>query len=163
MGRGSGLGALLAVLGLVLFLGRKEELTAGAFYTGGPTPPITFKFDWTSEEVRAWATDPEAPEEELVAHATDPLGKWRTINGRIPTPVGGTIPVPVPWPGGIIDVNKMLQPVGVLTPTYTPPTGGRIDINKALRPVEEEASPEVGESVEEASPPIRVFLRPVTR
>lgn len=105
------------MLGLVLLMGRKQEITGATFYPGGPTPPAGWftvnVFGQTTKptyaEYRAWATDFEAPEEELEPHATDPRGKWRTINGRIPVPNGGTIPIPIPWPGGIIDVNKMLK------------------------------------------------------
>ncbi|MBA7637894.1 hypothetical protein ES703_45543 [subsurface metagenome] len=144
MGNGKGLGGLIALLGLVLIMGRPKELKASDFYMGGPTPPpgffpITiFGPSITYEAYRTWALDPEAPEEELVPHATDPEGYWRTVNGRIPTPAGGTIPIPVPFPGGIIDVNKMLKLKPIeesIEPEDYPDVGEVISINLRLKEV----------------------------
>ena len=134
MARDSGLGGLIVLLGLALLFSKPR----GTPLIGGVAPAVYYQY-------REWATTP-APSEE-VPHATDPLGTWREISpGRIPTPRGPSIPTPIPFPGGIIDVNKMLKPVGVITPTYTPPKAGVIDITAKLIPVEEKAT-------EESQPP----------
>lgn len=122
MGRDSGIGGLLALLGLALIFSKPSKRTIG-----GVTPALYYEY-------RAWATDPEAPAEEL---EEGPTGKvWRTVTpGRIPTPSGGSIPIPRPFPGGKIDVNKMLNPVEenpTLEESLTVPSGG-IPFSERLR------------------------------
>lgn len=116
------MGAIFAVLALALLMGRKNG--AQIIYPGQAG------FDWGPGPA-TWETE-------------ESTGKpWRTISpGRIPTAYGGSIPIPVKWPGGVVDVNKMLKPVGVIEAVYTEPAPGVVDINKMLRDVEEEPSPE---------------------
>ena len=118
------MGALLAVLGLFLVMGNRK-VTTSQIIAGTYTP----------RQYREWATDFEAPSEELETSPT--TGKtWRIIStGRIPTPSGGSIPIPVKWPGGKINVNEMLKDVEEEAPAMEQDPGGPISINLGLRPV----------------------------
>ncbi len=133
MGRGSGVGTLLAVLGLALALGGFKAPLTGASFSTTSTPSAYWPY--SPREYRAWATDPDAPAEELETSPT--TGKtWRVSStGRIPTPRGGSIPIPVKWPGGKINVNEMLKDVEEEAPATEQDPGGPISINLGLRPV----------------------------
>ena len=105
--------------------GSRRPATTAQIVTGSYTP-------W---QYREWATDPEAPAEELETSPT--TGKtWRvTSKGRIPTPSGGTIPIPVAWPGGVVDVNEMLKSVDEEPPDVVEDPEGPISVNLRLKPV----------------------------
>ena len=134
MGKGSGVGGLIAVIGLVFLLGsRKKGLTASSFNLSGPGP--SGPWPYTSRDYIGWATDMDAPVEEL--ETSPSTGKtWRTVSrGRIPTPEGGSIPIPVKWPGGTVNVNEMLKDVEEEAPAMEQEPGGPISVNVHLRPV----------------------------
>ena len=131
------MGGLLAVLGLVLVLGgRKKALSGVSFNPYGPGPRIgDTPWNYSYSDYRGWATDMDAPAEELETSPT--TGKtWRTSSpGRNPTPEGGSIPIPIKWPGGTVNVNEMLKDVEEEAPAMEQEPGGPISVNIHLKPV----------------------------
>lgn len=126
MGRSSGAFLGLVLLALVFLKKPSEQLEAKDFIPTFATtrnmtlitpPSITYKqyFEFATaprEEVE------EDPETQLTVSApitqtATKTGVWRTINGRIPTPQGTTIPLPTRRVrGSRIAVEKMLEPIG---------------------------------------------------
>lgn len=113
-------GIAILALGLVLLLSKPRKLEAKDFV---PTferwgldvkTPIYYSqyYDFATaarEEVEA------DPETELtvsrpITQTATRVGEWRTINGRIPTPLGTTIPIPTRRTHRIA-VETMLEPI----------------------------------------------------
>lgn len=156
MGRQSGIGGLIAILGLVYLFGSRKKLTAGSFFTGGYFPRAGYDVYIPAGAVAPngngisysqyveFATDIESKDAQWAESTTTAglKGKWRTVNGRIPTPQGGSIPLPSLPSGSRVAVDKMLQPFeeqkGSEQPkdVYDPRAGKmRIDVSSRLRPI----------------------------
>lgn len=128
------MGALFGVGVLLMLLQGRKPLTTTSFNLTGPRSLVPWAYSYT--EYRDFALDEDAPREELEAHSTDPIGVWRTVSpGRIPTPTGGSIPIPVPWPGGKVNVNEMLKDVEEEAPATEQDPGGPISVNFNLQPI----------------------------
>jgi len=115
MGRSSGLGALLAVLALAFVFMRPRELTQADFIPtfGNGSPSRTFSYS----QYVTYVTKPEdeLEEGEELKTYTSPSGRegrYLTINGRIPTPSGGSIPDFSTRDLSVrLKVDEMLQPI----------------------------------------------------
>jgi len=149
MGRDSGIALL--VLGIIaLFSLKPRELTAADFYptfngippvNGNGLPPITYK------QYVTYVTKPETELEEGEAFeesvtTSGRVGRWLTVNGMIPTPSGGLIPLPTIHVGRT-PVDVMLQPIEEAS-AYSdepqdrldPSTGKMIiDVSARLKPI----------------------------
>jgi len=134
MGRGSGAGLGLLVL-LALFL-RPRRLTAsdfvGAFQTPTYTPSYGQYFTYVAKG------EDELGEGEALEESVTSLGqrgRWLTVNGRIPTPRGTTIPLPTVHVGRTA-VETKLQPIeeAVEEPHFQD-VGGRRSVNLRLKPL----------------------------
>jgi len=137
MGRGSGIG--LAILaGILLLVMKPRELTALDF-SGAFQPPI---YSPTYSQYYSYVTKPEdelAEGEEFVTMPHPvldrPPGRWLTINGRIPTPSGTTIPLPTVHVGRV-KVEEMLQPIEEATEEpHFQDVAGRRSVNLRLKPL----------------------------
>jgi len=135
MGRDSGLGLLVGVVILALAL-KPRKLTAldfpGAFAppTYSPTYGQYFTYVTKAEdELEAG----ESLEESVTTSGQ--VGRWLTVNGRIPTPRGTTIPLPTVHVGRTI-VTTMLQPIeeAVEEPHFQD-VAGRRSVNLRLEPL----------------------------
>jgi len=135
MGRSSGAGLGLLVL-LALFLSKPRKLTALDF-PGAFQPPVsTFSYSQYVTYVTKTEDELEAGEslEEAVT-TSGQVGQWLTVNGRIPTPSGTTIPIPTRRVGRVA-VEKMLQPIeeAVEEPHFQD-VAGRRSVNLRLKPL----------------------------
>ena len=63
------------------------------------------------------------------------VGRWLTVNGRIPTPLGTTIPLPTVHVGRVA-VEKMLQPIEeAKEEPHFQDVAGRRSVNLRLKPI----------------------------
>jgi len=139
------MGLLIGIIILALAL-KPRKLTAADFYptfNGVPAgaPPITYS------QYVTYVTKPETELEEGEAFeesvtTSGRVGRWLTVNGMIPTPSGGLIPIPTIHVGRVA-VDKMLQPIEE-APAYSdepqdrldPSTGKMIiDVSARLKPI----------------------------
>ena len=135
MGKGSGAGLGLLVL-LALFLSKPRKLTArdfvGAFQAPTYSPTYEQYFTYVTK------AEDELEEGESLEETPHPIarrtGQWLTVNGRIPTPSGTTIPLPTRRVGRIA-VEKMLQPIEEATEEpHFQDIAGRRSVNLRLKP-----------------------------
>jgi len=136
MGRGSGAGLGFLIL-LAMFLGMPRKLTAadfvGAFQAPVYSPSYGQYFTYVTK------AEDELGEGEALEETPHPIagrtGQWLTVNGRIPTPSGTTIPLPTKRVGRIA-VEKMLQPIeeAVEEPHFQD-VAGRRSVNLRLKPL----------------------------
>lgn len=147
MGRDSGLGLLVGIVILALAL-KPRKLTASDFveqYTSGPSPPAPFSYTQYVRYVTKGESELEEGEalEESVT-TSGRVGRWLTVNGMIPTPSGGRIPMISTRDYTVrAEVDKFLQPIEE-APAYSdepqdrldPKTGKTIiDVSARLKPV----------------------------
>lgn len=115
MARGRGLGGLLAILGLALIFGSRRKVTAASFvspfdFTREPSPITRAEYYYYMTKPAA-EVDPDQGEELRELTTTGgKTGLVLTVNGRIPTPSGTTIPWPTKRTGRIA-VEEQLQPL----------------------------------------------------
>jgi len=135
MGRDSGLAVLGAIVVLVLAL-KPRKLTAldfpGAFQPSiySPTYSQYFRYVTKGEDELG---EGEALEESVTTSGQ--VGRWLTVNGRIPTPRGTTIPLPTIHVGRTA-VETKLQPIeeAVEEPHFQD-VAGRRSVNLRLKPL----------------------------
>ena len=122
--------------GILLFALKPRKLTAldfpGAFqlpiYT--PTYGQYFTFVTKGEDELGEGEDLE---ESITTSGQ--VGRWLTVNGRIPTPRGTTIPLPTVHVGRVA-VEKMLQPIEeAKEESHFQDIAGRRSVNLRLKPV----------------------------
>lgn len=139
MGRGSGAGLGLLVL-LALFLSGDRKLTAldfsGAFQPPVYSPTYSQYFSYVTkaeDELEEGESLEEMPHPVL----DRPAGQWLTVNGRIPTPLGTTIPIPTRRPrGSRIAVETKLQPIEeAKEEPHFQDVAGRKSVNLRLKPI----------------------------
>ena len=135
MGRDSG--ALLGVLlVLAVFLGRTRKLTASDF--SGAFQPSRGGFSYSQYVTYVTKSEDELGEGESFEESVTTSGRrgrWLTVNGRIPTPRGTTIPLPTIHVGRTA-VETKLQPIeeAVEEPHFQD-VGGRRSVNLRLKPL----------------------------
>lgn len=142
MGKGSGAGLGLLVL-LALFLSKPRKLTSldfpGAFQPSTYSPTYSQYFDFATMP----AEDVEA-DDALELIEASPIskrnglvqtGQWLTVNGRIPTPRGTTIPLPTVHVGRTA-VETKLQPIEeAIEEPHFQDVAGRRSVNLRLKPL----------------------------
>lgn len=132
MGRDSGLAVGLILL-LALALSKPRKLTSASFGNGRA---ITYRQYY--EYATASGEDVEADDSSELTESETTLGQvgvWRTINGRIPTPHGTTIPLPTVHVGRT-PVETMLQPLEeAKEEPHFQDVAGRRSVNLRLRPI----------------------------
>jgi len=129
------MGLLVGIVILALAL-KPRKLTAsdfaGAFQlpTFQPTYGQYFTYVTKAEDELG---EGEALEESVTTSGQ--VGRWLTVNGRIPTPQGTTIPLPTVHVGRV-KVEEMLQPIeeAVEEPHFQD-VGGRRSVNLRLKPI----------------------------
>lgn len=142
MAKGSGLGGLLAILGVALIFGKKRKLT-GEDFTGA-FPIDTARSRISYHQYFTFATKPEDEVDPIRGESLEEsyttsgqAGQWLTVNGRIPTPRGTTIPMPtIRARGTRIKVEEQLQAIS--PPKEVPQfadTNGRRSVNLRLQPL----------------------------
>ena len=128
-------GIALALLA-VLLLGSRKKLTAADF--PGAFQPATYQP--TYSQYVTYVTKPadeleagEALEESTTLSGR--TGQWLTVNGRIPTPRGTTIPMPTVHVGRVA-VEKVLQPIEeAKEEPHFQDVAGRRSVNLRLKPI----------------------------
>ncbi|GAI19951.1 unnamed protein product [marine sediment metagenome] len=129
-------GIALALLA-VLLLGSRRKLTAkdwpGAFQPA--SGPITYGQYFTYATKPADELEEGEAFEEMSPVGSTLKGRWLTVNGRIPTPRGTTIPIPTVHVGRVA-VEEMLQPIeeAVEEPHFQD-VAGRRSVNLRLKPL----------------------------
>lgn len=142
MGRSSGAGGLLALLALIFILRKPRELAAADFIPTF-TQPFQPRAQATYEQYFQYVTKSEEDIDEDVGEALvlvkHPIKgrktQWLTVNGKIPTPSGGLIPIPAPYTGPK-QIDVMLQPIeeAVEQPHFQDIAGAK-SINLRLKPI----------------------------
>jgi len=135
MGRDSGLAFLGAMIVLVLAL-KPRKLTASDF-PGAFAPPI---YSPTYGQYFTYVTKSEDELEggeslEESTTTSGQVGRWLTVNGRIPTPRGTTIPLPTIHVGRTA-VETKLQPIEeAQEEPHFQDVGTRRSVNLRLKPM----------------------------
>ena len=131
------MGGLIAILALFFFLSPRK-LTKQSF---APFNIPTAQRTVTYRQYFTYATKPETDleEGEALEEYSGPSGTGRflTVNGRIPTPSGGSIPMfstrDLSIPG---QIDKMLQPIEeAKEEPHFQDVAGRRSINLRLKPI----------------------------
>jgi len=136
MGRGSGVGMVL--LAGILLLGMKPRKLTASDFPGAFQPPVS-PITYTEYITYVTKAEDELEEGESLEETPHPIagrtGRWLTVNGRIPTPSGTTIPLPTRRVGRVA-VEKMLQPLeeAVEEPHFQD-VAGRRSVNLRLKPL----------------------------
>lgn len=120
----------------ILLLGSRKKLTAadfpGAFQ--GPTYSPTYGQYFT------YATKPEDEIEareslEEAVTTSGQVGRWLTVNGRIPTPRGTTIPMPTVHVGRVAVETKLEPLEEAVEEPHFQDVAGRRSVNLRLKPI----------------------------
>jgi len=136
MGRDSGIG-LLVLVGLLALTMKPRKLMASDFV--GAFQPSTYAPTYSQYFQYVTKAEDELQEGESLEETPHPIagrtGQWLTVNGRIPTPSGTTIPLPTKRVGRIA-VEKMLQPIEeAAEEPHFQDVGTRRSVNLRLKPM----------------------------
>lgn len=130
------MGGLIAILALALVFMRPRELTArdfpGAFQPSIYSPTYGQYYSYVTKAEDELEAGEAFEEQETIGGKT---GRWLTVNGRIPTPSGTTIPLPTVHVGRV-QVEKMLQPIEeAKEESHFQDVAGRRSVNLRLKPI----------------------------
>lgn len=128
-------GLALALLAIILLGSRGKKLTAESFagpFQRGVAPSYASYYYYATKPADELESG-ESLEESITSKGQ--VGQWLTINGRIPTPRGTTIPLPTVHVGRVA-VDEMLQPLEKKDPQVFEDIGGRKSVNLRLRRLE---------------------------